>query len=177
MRTPVGARRRVRDPDTDGDRARRARRGHLDDAELFVGLVVHVQCEAGVLDVELLRPVDVRDGKSTMQPPSCVGLIPPLRRTSSASRTITSADLSCRRDVVRYGVELGLGAVRRGRPSLPRARRSGHAAADPSAADVDDRGLALQEPAMSTSLGSLSPMFQEVKRRPARKVIAGPVSR
>ena len=62
VRAAVGARRRVGDPDPDRERARRAGRGDLDDAELLVRLVVDVEVEAALLDVELLGAVDVRDG-------------------------------------------------------------------------------------------------------------------
>src|SRR5262249_24106586 len=56
-----GARLGVRHADPDGDRARRSRRRHLDDTESIVRMVVDVEAEAAPLDVELLRPVDVRD--------------------------------------------------------------------------------------------------------------------
>ena len=52
---------RIRYPFSDRDGARRTRRGHLDDPEVTAGSVVHVQLEAGLLCVERLGAVHVRD--------------------------------------------------------------------------------------------------------------------
>ena len=61
VRSAVRAGLRARDPDSDGDGARRARGRHLHDAELLARLVIHVEREAQLVGVERLRPVDVRD--------------------------------------------------------------------------------------------------------------------
>lgn len=57
-----GARRHRADPRADGDRARGARRDELHDAEIRAGARVDEQFEAGLVDVEVLRAVDVADG-------------------------------------------------------------------------------------------------------------------
>jgi hypothetical protein len=51
----------VREPHPDLDRARRPRRGQLDDAEVVAGPVVDVERESALLAVEGERPVDVAD--------------------------------------------------------------------------------------------------------------------
>src|SRR3954452_535500 len=54
--------RHLADPGADRDRARRALRAQLDNAEVVSGAVVDVQFESHLLDVERLRAVDVGDG-------------------------------------------------------------------------------------------------------------------
>ncbi len=57
-----GAGLRARYPGPDRDRAGRAQWGQLDHAKSITGTVIHIEPEARLLDVEVLRPVDVGHG-------------------------------------------------------------------------------------------------------------------
>jgi hypothetical protein len=52
----------IGEAETEGDRARRPRRCQLDEAELVADPVVVIRVEADLVDVERLRPIDVRHG-------------------------------------------------------------------------------------------------------------------